>query len=1096
MKTVATTPPAASSLARGLLLGAFFLSGGTGLVYEVVWVRLLSRTTGGTGLAISLVLAMFMAGLALGGWLGAKWADRSKNPYAAAWIYGVLELAIGLYSCAFPVILACLEPLQAAIYRHYTHNVTAFSLCTFLVSGIVLLVPTTLMGATLPFLCRFCVSGFERVGVRIGLLYALNTAGAALGAGLAGFWMIRVLGVSGSLWAAATVNVLIGLACLSAPQVRHAWGAVREMCRARAGPLPDRLPGTGPVMAILAVSGFCAMTYEVIWTRLLSLLIGPTTYSFTLVLIAFITGLAVGSAVIGRLADRTTRAAAWLAGLQLTGALTALAASQLLGGAQFFFAKLIHAHQDHFARLQLWQGVIVFAFLFPTAFCMGGMFPLASRAVTASLSTVGRMAGRLYTCNTIGALLGAAVSGLVLVEHLGKERSLALVIGAQALSAAVFIVTAGLRPVLLKAALLLPALAVLALLCGGWPRWNHLFLSDGKYHRFSHLAEDLASTGYAAALWRGNEHLARHDSGNRLLYSGDGPAGFCSVIESINYLGSTNLMLSISGKVDASSRIDQSTQVLSAHLPMLMHPGPKSVMVLGLASGMTAGEILRYPVERLDVLEISRQVVEASRFFGEFNHGVLSDPRTELLVQDGRLHMRFTDRQYDVISSEPSNPWIAGLAVLYTREYFQDVRAHLKPGGIFVQFMHAYQMDWPTFALVGRTILSVFPEAHLMQTGLGSSDLLFICPRDKASINESVWSQNLPYASRSPFIRIPSCKVLYPLFLAANLKELFGSGPVNTDDHPVLEYQAPFALYDGGDAVIRQLQASGQPPRPVATALQAQEISIGRRLDLMEFLSSINAWPYGLVQPDALDAEEMVRYRAAADAYAGQNSMTTFQGLFPAERPFCLEVQSARTRAWYEQLQRTSPGSPLKLTVLNNLARLQWAAGRRNEAIKALEEARALDPSDIRIRFSLAVALDMHFQERRAGELFDSLLREDAVTPGMLTHMSGRYLRLRQPDCAEPLIRRILAKQPATDTTNLLLSELLRQRNDRAGAMRLIDAVITRSPRSIPAQECKLQLLMESGAYAEARRVLAQALPLDPDNRIFLAINKQLNGKR
>jgi predicted Zn-dependent protease len=178
--------------------------------------------------------------------------------------------------------------------------------------------------------------------------------------------------------------------------------------------------------------------------------------------------------------------------------------------------------------------------------------------------------------------------------------------------------------------------------------------------------------------------------------------------------------------------------------------------------------------------------------------------------------------------------------------------------------------------------------------------------------------------------------------------------------------------------------------------------------------------------------------------------------------------------------------------VLDNLARILWAADRREESIQALEEARALDPSDITIRFSLAAALDMNSQADRAGELFESLLHEDAVTTGMLTHIGGRYLRLRQPDRAEPLLRRILAKQPETDTTTLLLSELRRQKKDTAGAMRLIDDVMARSPGSIPAHERKLLLLMESGEYTEARRVLAQALLLDPDNRTFVAVKERL----
>ncbi|MCK5009976.1 MAG: fused MFS/spermidine synthase, partial [Deltaproteobacteria bacterium] len=455
-------------------------------------------------------------------------------------------------------------------------------------------------------------------------------------------------------------------------------------------------------LLIFAISGFCAMAYEVIWTRLLGLIIGPTTYSFTIILATFIVGLALGSLIFGRLADKIKNPLWLLLFTQINAAFLALGISQLLGNSQFFFAKLIYHFKDQFAQLVVIKVGILFAFMLGPTLCLGATFPLVGKIYTQSLTRVGRSIGFAYAINTLGAVSGAFCAGFLLIPWFGKEHSLSLVTGIQLLSS---LAIGGYLLWKKRSELVryipLSVMAFLGLiLCFNFPCWNRQLLSTGRYHRFDSLSPLIRSHGWLETLWLGPKILKKHKTKSELMYYGDGIGGFTTVLKDIDALGIPQYTLVNSGKPDASSQGDMPTQTLLTHLPLLFHPNPKEVMVLGLASGVTAGEVLHYPIERLDIIEISEEVVTASDFFIPWNNKVLSNPKTELIIQDGRAHLELTNRKYDVIISEPSNPWMAGLANLFTREFFLLANDRLNEDGIFVQFFHGYQMDWPTFALV------------------------------------------------------------------------------------------------------------------------------------------------------------------------------------------------------------------------------------------------------------------------------------------------------------------------------------------------------------------------------------------------------------
>lgn len=832
-----------------LVLTCFFFSGVTALIYEVLWTRMIVTVIGGAPFAVSTILTVVMGGLGLGSYLASRWTDRISPPGKLIRLYGILELAIGLYCLALPLLLEALRPLCAVIYNQLFAHLLLYNFLTFLVCAALLLLPTICMGATLPLLCRFSVSSLSHLGGHTGKLYGINTLGAAFGALLCGFWLIEKLGVRGTLATAVAANVAIGIACLFAGGTmgtpERVTGTKTEPCSGdeKTGPRFLTARSGTAALVLFAVSGFCSMAYEVIWTKLLGLIIGPTTYSFTIVLVTFITGLALGSLIFGRRADRTDDPLRLLILLQLAAALSALLVSHLLGNSQFFYAKLIGQFQGSFLLLHLAKAATLFLFMLPPTICLGAAFPLAGKIVTRSVASLGKSIGLAYSINTVGAVLGAFSAGFLLIPLLGKESSLRLLVLIQsgASLGAIFAVFPGAgerRRVWLPAATL-GAVTLLASL--HLPNWNRPALSQGRYHRPDTLGAELKATGWIRSFTAGPGILERELEGE-VVYYGDGIGGFTTVIKRDGGFGRDEYYMLNSGKADASSSEDKATQTLLAHYPMIFHDKPEKVMVLGLASGMTAGETLHYPVAKLDVVEISREVIAGSRFFDKYNNNVRADPRTEIIVQDGRAHLQLTNRSYDVIVSEPSNPWMAGLAALFSREFFEAARKRLEAGGIFCQWVQAYQMDWPVFALIMRTFADVFPENVVIQVSRG--DYIVMGFKDKGPLASSVAERNLVFARKSKNMSLPSISPLFRLLKTEDALKLGGEGTLHTDDRPRLEFAAPKTMYVYVDPLITQMIDSRWALGPVTgwDVLKAR-LSVDAQIDFVEFALSLES-PY------------------------------------------------------------------------------------------------------------------------------------------------------------------------------------------------------------------------------------------------------------
>lgn len=969
---------------KTLVLICFFLSGLTGLIYEILWTRMIVKIIGGAPFAVSIILTVFMGGLGLGSYIASRFIGRVKEPVELVKIYGWLELAIGVYGLVLPLLLVAFGPFYAIVYNQLFDHFLLYNLLIFAGCIAALFFPVICMGATLPILCQYYITNLSQLGSHAGRLYGLNTIGAAFGALLCGFWLINLLGVWGTLILAILINMVIGFFCIMVSYKTTSGQAIgkKRLAQTKKSPLPKQSEETAAVknpgteigaLVIFGVSGFCAMAYEVLWAKLLGLIVGPTTYSFTIVLVTFILGLALGSMFFGWVGDRTGRLLQLLIATQIGAGLAALGASQFLGNSQLFFAKVIHHFEDQFALLSLVKAILLFAFMIVPTLFLGATFPLVGKIVTRSVSKIGKSIGIAYTVNTIGAVSGSFCAGFVLIPLIGKESGLSLVVGLQLIVALIIASielfkhkNAGWRSILLAA----PALAGL-IFCLYLPEWNHSLLARGKYHRFYRMEADIESYGWLESLLKGKEILSRFERGE-LVYYGEGIGGFTAVHKDTDPLGNNELVMFNSGKADASSRGDMKTQTLLAHFPMLFNKNPKSVMVLGLASGITAGEVLHYPVERLDIVEISKKVVEASDLFIPWNNNVLADSRTRLIIQDGRAHLNLTERKYNVIISEPSNPWMAGLAALFTYDFFKLVRERLHDDGTFVQWIHSYQMDWPTFSLVGRTFAKVFPNSLLIvaKPSTEGGDYLLVGFKNKDRIALDIAKQNIPYAERSKNVVLTDPELLFRLIVSEDLESLFGRGPINTDSRPRLEFAAPMLINRYDPTIRKNVMSAPLISKETKQIVRNVSSDIDSQIDFAAYALSVHEPFQNMINLRKASPRQKDRFLFLIDDYCSNNILD--ESLIEDDEIMqrCQSAQMKRIKDHIDQL-------PNKALSYAYLAELHLKEGRLDEAVKYYLRSLEIQPLNAAAHNDLGVALVQLGREEKALKHFKEALRID-----------------------------------------------------------------------------------------------------------------------
>jgi spermidine synthase len=783
-----------------ILLLCFFLSGAAALVYEVIWFRHLSLLFGVSAYALTTVLVAYMAGLGLGALVIGKWGGRIRRPLRA---YALLEAIIGLYGALSPLGFAWIRPIYVHLYQSYNGPFPVQVPVLFFLSLGVLILPTVLMGATLPLL----VSALrKRAPVRtIGLLYFINTLGGMAGTALAGYFLIWRFGMPGATGVAVALNFLAALGALALERMMPQPAATEApVDRPMA---PSECPvGRWTVMAAVFLSGFTAMVYEVVWTRLVSLFVGASTYAFTTILVVLLFGIALGSLAVGGWAERTRRPVWMLAIIQGTIAILVWASCPLLdrGHALILYASLFAGNK--FWNFQLAEFLMVAAVVLVPAILMGASFPSASRLYLGHGGGAARTVGVLYAANTLGAICGTLTGGFVFLAQPGIGSQKALIIGG-----AINLAVAGLMLRPRWGAFLWLGIGLLtALAAAGLPAWQRDLLASGVYNRVEYLKYQLHRRNVDALL-SGRplqpldmNSLRQELNKEKLLLFAEGPDATVTVTEQPVFSERPRKFLRINGKCEATSAFchDLPAQVLAAQFGMCSHPDPRRVAIIGLGSGVSLGSILTHPeTASAQCLEISPCVVKAARLFGEVNGRALDNPRARLILNDGRIHFMATAEKYDLIISEPTNPWVAGVANLFTLEHFRNCRDRLAPGGRVCQWFHLYGTTPELMRIHLRTFLEVFPHAVLW---ICREDIFLVGSPEPWTLDRRVvenhWREP---AVKSDLARIemrtPDDFMASLLLTEEGIRAFAGHGRLNTDSHPIIEFLAPTVIYDGCD---------------------------------------------------------------------------------------------------------------------------------------------------------------------------------------------------------------------------------------------------------------------------------------------------------
>lgn len=1048
-----------SSMNGALFLLAYACSGLAGLVYEVSWTRLLTLELGHSMVASSTVLAVFMGGLAAGAAVAGRMAAAMTTRRALR-VYAALECAVAVLAVVLPRVLHTATPLFAWAYRDGSGGML-FAAVRLAVSVVVLLLPTLALGATFPLAVRCFASERPDASRRVSAVYAANTVGAAAGAALAGFILLPSLGLTGTLLTGAAFSVVAGafagllsLRVSDAQRDGHATtsaapsktphrGRVRAVTE-NAAAASHASPGVAPqpliAAVLLAVTGAATFSAEVAWTRVIALLTGPSTYAFASVVSIFVGGTALGAAVAASLPRRTPTAAA------LTFFLSAATAASLWATAIAGTSmphSLVHELATGAAVSVVARSLREALVVLPMSVALGAAFPLALRLASGDVAAP-RVIGVVYGINTLAGVIAALATGFLVVPALGLEQTMFVSAALLGVGAIVAGVTS--RTSLWLRALTWVPLGAAIVIFAGRGTWDRELLASGAYK-------------YAVAVPPGLDVETTLKSGT-LVYYRDGAQSTVSVKRLTGVLS-----LAIDGKVDASTGGDMLTQKLLAHVPLLLHGAARRVALVGLGSGITAASALSHHITELDVLEISPEVAEASRLFAAGGHSPLDDPRTRLLVADGRTHLRLGQRPYDVIIAEPSNPWMAGVASLFTREYFESARARLAPGGIVCQWVNTYDISTADLRSVVATFTNVFPHVTLWMAGEG--DLLMLGAPDalepRLATVEQEWSTGTVADDLRP-IRVTSPFVLLSMFVAGESSAArFGAGAaLQDDDRMALEFSAPRALHSREQrdnvSALRSLDVPAGRPAVIARAWTgASAVDLAHRAHALRRAGAFEA---------AYDAAATAVGREPADPEA-------LQALVDASAPLARQADALGL------LADAATRRPDSLAPRLAMSRLHAAIGQVDSAIADVGEWLRVHEDDPPAVEQLAsIFADIGDADRL--ETAVSILRRHPERATTAYYTAALAFLQHHLDDAQAAAHRALALDPAFARAMNLLGAIFATKGETEQARRSFDAALALDPQDPTTYQNLATLEMNAGRGDVAEQLFAEALSIDP----------------
>ena len=1028
--------PAGASPRRLWLYLCFVASGAAGLILEIVWSKYLSLLLGNSIHGVATVVASFLGGLGVGAWLGGRIADRAPEPLR---LYARLETIVGTLGIVSPLVYLAAKPVFAGLYGAMGGGGTLFLMIRFLLLFAVLLPPTIAMGATLPLLA----SDFARRGAgfdaSVGRLYALNTAGAVGGVVAAGFLLIPAIG----LWKTALLAGFLDLGVAALVTWRRPGppplGATPPLDEPRAlapaaGPQQARLMGR-LIVPLFALSGFTAILAEIAWTRILSVPLGGMVYALSAILAIYLLGLALGSAA----ASRILRALPLP--ILLFGIVEILLAALVVGGGHLFgriplWQASIISRSPGIAGLLVGEVAIAALFVLPPTLALGALFPLAAAIRQRVRGAAGASVGAVYAANTVGSIAGSLLTGFVLLPWIGALKALLL---GSAINAAIGI-TAILfgegAPARRRMGALLAGTAVGAAGLLLLPTWPAARMSLG----LTRLIRAYRFGGDPVRGWETVTEMIEtsgtKDGREQLRFYREGRLASVAVVESPGRMG-----LVVNGKPDATtgSGEDMMTQVLIGQIPLLLRPEAQDVCIVGYGSGVTTHAVLTHPVREALTLEIEPAVIEAAPWFKDGAFDPLDDPRSRLVIEDAGTFLRSTSRKFDVIISEPSNPWIAGIGDLFTREFYKAAAARLRPGGIFCQWLQCYETSTETLSTIFRTLATRFPGGHVFFFRTSHDIVIVTSPDGPLTLNIETMVRTLqqPEIGRDlARVGVASAPDLLRYYRGTleGIVARAGPGAINTDDNGWLEHRAPLDLV--------KMTSPGEP------LVWSEDVAS----DLAKALvKDPESGARTLMQ--ALDGAAL-----AGDAAAARGFWSTLKKM---GRPEAAEAE-ARIAALAQQGDRARQAAQLLSQAQPLLTRAAQGADAAAgaQAVDLLSRAAELDPRNGEIAWKLGTAL----------------------------------ITERKPDAGAAQLRKALTMLPLNQQffvrRDLVIAEYFRR--DFASALRELTEMEKLRPGAPEARYWRTRVFYDQGEKAQAREELDKGLHDYPANPRLNQLRQQL----
>jgi len=1028
------------SIISGLLYLCFLVSGASGLIFETVWMRKLSLVFGSTVHAVSTVIAVFMGGLALGSWIFGKTADSSDRLLR---LYIFIELGIALSGLTISLFLL---PVLDNVYIFF-HGLgwgagTTLFLVRFTLSVLIMLVPTILMGGTLPVIGRYLVRSQSELGARIGTLYGMNTMGAVIGAFACGFWLIAIFGETGTILIAVSCNLSAGLLAFWASRAdkRKAAGAAKKEKAFRASVYPESRLDLVPLL--YAASGFAAMAYEVLWTRALIYFVGLSVHAFATILTCFLAGIAVGSFIATRFVDRCRPLFLLFGSLQWILALAGIASIPLFGQLNEIYQSL-----NLWLGANTWNQVTMVKFLLclvvlglPTM-AMGAAFPTVNRLFIRRKNSLGRGVGMLYAANTAGTILGSLFAGFLLLPLAGITGSILIVAGVNAVLA---VVSGYLEIEKSRLKRLVPAAGLILIL-----------VSTGAVY----------ATGGLAPIIR----YSLHNLGKEIVYFKEGSEASLAVLRNVD----GHRELNINGESTAYTGFDDMViHKLLSHLPILFHPDPESMLVVGFGFGSTAYTATRYDLPAIECVELVPEEARTAGYFIPENHGVLDSGLVKMIFEDGRNQILISKGKYDVISFNAIHPKLSPM--LYTLDFYRLCARALAPGGTICAWLPTNGLTLTEFKSLLRSFIEVFPHSSLWWCNPANVILLGVSQPfeiDFPAYRRAVAAEKV--RADLAEVRLDRPLSLASLFIMGEqrLQQLTADAPLNTDSKPVIEFSRTM-----------------EPHVPLETFYWM--------MDNLEPITNYFVWK-GLPPDVAADSLADLRtrvekwYSARDKFYQGKFASWTFQEPSVSVNLYRQALAMNQEDDYIRYFAEPPPVNPDSLKALARadqedfvvryqLGNYYLTKGETEQAKQWFREVARIVPNHAQAWFQLGVCAEAQGNYFESERYFHRVLEINPASPQAMINLGLTYYRRNDLAEAEKYFERALRASPGNGQAMFNLGNVRLRQNNLQEAERLFRETVENNPFMSLAYLNLGVMQTRRGDYDHAVENYRQAIKLSP----------------